>query len=174
MKKLSIILFVLFTSVNIFSQENADYQYKVKVGDIAPDFEMSLPSGKTIKLSSLRGKVVMLQFTASWCGVCRKEMPHIEKDIWQKHKSNPNFALFGIDREEPAETVLKFAKATGVTYPIGLDPKADIFATYAEREAGITRNVIIDKDGKIVMLTRLFKMEEFNEMVSLIDSLLAK
>ncbi len=174
MKKLSIILFVLFTSVNIFSQENIDYQYKVKVGDIAPDFEMSLPSGKTVKLSSLRGKVVMLQFTASWCGVCRKEMPHIEKDIWQKHKNNPNFALFGIDREEPAETVLKFAKATGVTYPIGLDPKADIFATYAEREAGITRNVIIDKDGKIVMLTRLFKMEEFNEMVSLIDSLLAK
>lgn len=174
MKKLSIILFLLFTSVNIFSQENIDYQYKVKVGDIAPDFEMSLPSGKTIKLSSLKGKVVMLQFTASWCGVCRKEMPHIEKDIWQKHKNNPNFALFGIDREEPAETVLKFAKATGVTYPIGLDPKADIFATYAEREAGITRNVIIDKDGKIVMLTRLFKMEEFNEMVSLIDSLLAK
>ena len=174
MKKLSIILFLLFTSVNIFSQENIDYQYKVKVGDIAPDFEMSLPSGKTIKLSSLRGKVVMLQFTASWCGVCRKEMPHIEKDIWQKHKNNPNFALFGLDREEPAETVLKFAKATGVTYPIGLDPKADIFATYAEREAGITRNVIIDKDGKIVMLTRLFKMEEFNEMVSLIDSLLAK
>lgn len=174
MKKLSIILFVLFTSVNIFSQDNIDYQYKVKVGDIAPDFEMSLPSGKTIKLSSLKGKVVMLQFTASWCGVCRKEMPHIEKDIWQKHKNNPNFALFGIDREEPAETVLKFAKATGVTYPIGLDPKADIFATYAEREAGITRNVIIDKDGKIVMLTRLFKKEEFNEMVSLIDSLLAK
>lgn len=174
MKKLSIILFVLFTSVNIFSQDNIDYQYKVKVGDIAPDFEMSLPSGKTIKLSSLKGKVVMLQFTASWCGVCRKEMPHIEKDIWQKHKNNPNFALFGIDREEPAETVLKFAQATGVTYPIGLDPKADIFATYAEREAGITRNVIIDKDGKIVMLTRLFKMEEFNEMVSLIDSLLAK
>ncbi len=174
MKKLSIILFVLFTSVNIFSQDNIDYQYKVKVGDIAPDFEMSLPSGKTIKLSSLKGKVVMLQFTASWCGVCRKEMPHIEKDIWQKHKNNPNFALFGIDREEPAETVLKFAKATGVTYPIGLDPKADIFATYAEREAGITKKVIIDKDGKIVMLTRLFKMEEFNEMVSLIDSLLAK
>lgn len=174
MKKISIILLALFAALNLFSQENNNYQYKVKVGDMAPDFEMTLPSGETVKLSSLRGKVVMLQFTASWCGVCRKEMPHIEKDIWQKHKNNPNFALYGIDREEPAETVLKFAKATGVTYPIGLDPKADIFATFAEREAGITRNVIIDKDGKIVMLTRLFKMEEFNEMVSLIDSLLAK
>jgi peroxiredoxin len=171
MKKPIVILFALFFSMSIFSQEES-YQYKVKVGDIAPDFEMSLPSGQKVKLSSLRGKVVMLQFTASWCGVCRKEMPHIEKQIWQKHKDNPNFALYGIDREEPAETVLKFTKATGVTYPIGLDPKADIFGAYAEKEAGITRNIIIDKNGKIVMLTRLFKMEEFNEMVALIDSLL--
>lgn len=49
--------------------------YIVKVGDEAPDFEMTLTDGQKVKLSSLRGKVVMLQFTASWCGVCRKEMP---------------------------------------------------------------------------------------------------
>ena len=55
--------------------------YIVEVGDIAPDFEMALPNGERVQLSSLRGKVVMLQFTASWCGVCRKEMPYIEKDI---------------------------------------------------------------------------------------------
>ena len=59
-----------------------DRQYLVKVGDMAPDFEMKLPDGSKVKLSSLRGKIVMLQFTASWCGVCRKEMPHIEKEIW--------------------------------------------------------------------------------------------
>lgn len=103
----------------------------------------------------MRGKVVMLQFTASWCGVCRKEMPFIERDIWQKHKSNPNFALLAIDRDEPLETVVEFAKAIPITYPIGLDPHADIFALYAVRKAGITRNVIIDKSGKIVLLTRL-------------------
>lgn len=174
MKKLVIILSVLFVSINIFSQEANDYQYKVKVGDMAPDFEMSLPSGGKVRLSSLRGKVVMLQFTASWCGVCRKEMPHIEKQIRQRHKDNPNFVLYGIDREEPAETVKKFAQATGVTYPIGLDPDAGIFNLYAEKEAGITRNVIIGKDGKIVMLTRLYKIEEFDEMVKVIDSLLEK
>lgn len=155
-------------------EESGDRQYIVKVGDIAPDFEMELPSGDKVKLSSLRGKIVMLQFTASWCGVCRKEMPHIEKEIWQKHKDNENFALYGIDREEPVETVLSFAEKTGVTYPIGLDPKADIFALYAEREAGITRNIIIDKEGKIVMLTRLFEMDEFNKMVETIDKLLAE
>lgn len=146
--------------------------YIVKVGDIAPDFEMTLANGETIQLSSLRGKVVMLQFTASWCGVCRKEMPYIEKDIWNKHKNNPEFALYGIDREEPVEKVNELIEKTGVTYPIGLDPDAGIFTLYAEEKAGITRNVIIDRDGRIVMLTRLFELEEFGEMVEVIDGLL--
>ena len=172
MKKILIVLFALSFAVNIFSQEEYKHQYKANVGDIAPALEMSLPNGEKVKLSSLRGKVVMLQFTASWCGVCRKEMPHIESDIWLKHKDNSKFALLGIDRDEPAETVLKFAETTGVTYPIGLDPDGDIFGLYADKKAGITRNVIIDKDGKIVMLTRLYDEEEFRQMVKVIDSLL--
>ena len=70
--------------------------YIVRVGETAPDFTITLTDGKQVSLSSLRGKVVMLQFTASWCGVCRKEMPFIEKDIWLKHKDNTDFALIGI------------------------------------------------------------------------------
>ncbi len=154
------------------ASEVDDYQFLVKVGDEAPDFEMEMPDGSFVKLSSLRGKVVMLQFTASWCGVCRKEMPYIESEIWQKHKDNPEFALYAIDREEPVEKIEEMIEATGVTYPIGLDPEADIFGIYAEKDAGITRNVIIDRDGKIVMLTRLFQEEEFNEMVKTIEKLL--
>ena len=127
--------------------------YIVKVGDTAPDFEMKLTDGRKVKLSELKGKVVMLQFTASWCGVCRKEMPFIEKDIW-------------------LERVKAFAKQTGVTYPLGLDPGADIFAKYAERNAGITRNVLIDKEGKIVMMTRLYNEEEFASLCKKIDELL--
>lgn len=149
-----------------------DYGYIVKVGDIAPDFTTTLTDGRKVQLSSLRGKVVMLQFTASWCGVCRKEMPHIEKDIWQKHKNNDDFVLIGIDRDEPLEKVIDFGKKTGITYPLGLDPNGDIFAEYALRKAGITRNVLIDRDGKIIMLTRLFKEDEFNSLVDKIDNLL--
>ena len=156
------------TAVNIVD----DRDYIVKVGDMAPDFDMTLSTGEIITLSSLRGKVVMLQFTASWCGVCRKEMPYIEKDIWAKHQNNPNFALYGIDREEPIEKVNELIEKTGVTYPIGLDMDAGIFTLYAKEKAGITRNVIIGKDGKIVMLTRLFEVEEFEQMVQVIDSLL--
>ena len=151
-----------------------DAGYIVKVGDMAPDFEMELTNGQKVKLSDLRGKVVMLQFTASWCGVCRKEMPFIEKDIWLKHKGNKEFALYGIDRDEPLEKVLAFAKQTKVTYPLGLDPGADIFAKYADRKAGITRNVLVDKTGKIVMLTRLYNEAEFSTLCKKINEMLGE
>ena len=161
-------------AVEVQAHEPDSVGYIVRLCEEAPDFAMELTDGNILKLSSLRGKVVMLQFTASWCGVCRKEMPFIEKDIWQKHKDNENFALFGIDRDEPLDVVVAFGEKTGVTYPLALDPGADIFAKYADRQAGITRNVLIDKDGKIVMLTRLYNEEEFAALCKKIDELLAE
>lgn len=175
MKFLTFIFIFAFTFANAQSttqQVPDDYGYLVKVGQQAPDFTTETTDGKTVKLSDYKGKVVMLQFTASWCGVCRKEMPHIEKDIWQKHKDNSDFALFGIDLDEPREKVEKFGKQIPVTYPLLLDPKGGIFYSYAQKGAGVTRNVIIDKTGKIVYMTRLFKQEEFDEMKSVIEKLL--
>lgn len=176
MKQLRLWIFslvALFSVAAVAQEAKADDTgYIVKVGQMAPDFTVKLTDGKTLRLSDLRGKVVMLQFTASWCGVCRKEMPFIEKDIWQKHKNNPNFVLIGIDRDEPLEKVIAFGKSTGVTYPLGLDPGADIFAKYALRQSGITRNVLINPEGRIVMLTRLYNPEEFASLVAKIDELL--
>jgi thiol-disulfide isomerase/thioredoxin len=79
---------VLFSSVS-FGQEKKIYEegYIVKVGDNAPDFTINEADGKTYRLTDLKGKVVMLQFTASWCSVCRKEMPFIEKEIWLEKKA---------------------------------------------------------------------------------------
>ena len=146
--------------------------YIIRVGQTVPDIKWTQTDGKTVSIKDLRGKVVMLQFTASWCGVCRREMPFIERDIWQKHKDNKEFYLVGIDRDEPKATVEAFAKQTGVTYPLALDPGADLFAKFALRESGITRNVLVDRDGKIVMTTRLYNEKEFQLLVKKIDSLL--
>lgn len=150
----------------------ADYGYVVKIGQQIPDFSMITIDGKTVHTADLKGKVVMLQFTASWCSVCRKEMPHIESEIWKKYMNNPNFALFGVDLDEPKDIVAKFAKQIPVTYPLALDPKGEIFYQFAEKGAGVTRNVIIDKTGKIVFMTRLYKKEEFQEMKKVISGLL--
>ena len=151
-----------------------EHDYLVKVGDIAPDFTLKYTDGTEFTLSQLRGKVVMLQFTASWCGICRNEMPHIEKEIWQRHKDNPDFILVGVDREETKEVIEDYTAKVGTTYPMLIDEKGDAFASYAVRKSGITRNVLIDRDGRIVMLTRRYVEPEFNQLVNTIDSLLSK
>ena len=149
-----------------------EYEFTAKIGDKIPDFTLTLSNGKTISSKDWRGKVVMLQFTASWCGVCRKEMPYIQQDIWVKNKRNSNFLLFGVDRDEPLEKVKQYQKEMNISYPLAIDPNADIFGLFADKRAGVTRNVIINREGKIVYMTRLFKEREFREMVRIIGVLL--
>lgn len=165
---------ILLASIALFSctQKKDERGYLVKINDQAPDFSVTLNNGNNFTLSENKGKIIMLQFTASWCGVCRKEMPMIEKEIYQKLKENTHFVLIGIDKDEPLETLQKFIKETGISYPLALDPDSKTFEKYAKKEAGVTRNVIIDKNGKIVFLTRLYEEKEFNEMKKVIFNLL--
>ncbi len=174
-KFIQVLVLILFISNTTDAQtkEVDDNGYTVKVGQKAPDFMIKEAGGKSYKLSDLKGKVVMLQFTASWCSVCRQEMPFIEKEIWNEKKTE-GLVVIGVDRDEPLEKVLKFQKDIGVSYPLALDPGADIFGLFAVKEAGVTRNVIIDRSGKIIFLTRLFEREEFNKMKEVIFTELAK
>jgi peroxiredoxin len=170
-----LIMIIVFNQIS-FCQDKKVYDngYYVKVGDMALDFTIREAGGKTYRLSDLKGKIVMLQFTASWCSVCRTEMPFIEKEIWQGKKEE-GLIVIGVDRDETVEKVLKFKKDIAITYPLALDPGAEIFGLYAQKEAGVTRNVIIDRTGKIIFLTRLYKKEEFEQMKNIIfESLAAK
>jgi peroxiredoxin len=177
MKRAGLILIILVITASVQGQIPqqkipAEYGYIVKIGQQIPDIELVLTNGSKTSTTALKGKVVMLQFTASWCSVCRLKMPQIENEIWQKHKDNKNFALIGIDLDEPVETVKKFIADTKITYPMALDPGGEIFYTFAEKGAGVTRNVIIDRNGKIIYMTRGFKELEFNEMKKVIETLL--
>lgn len=164
------ILSMLFFKITN-AQETDDRGYIVKVGDQAPAFEFQLADGTKVKSKKLNGSVVMLQFTASWCGVCRKEMPFIESEIWQVYKDK-GLKLYGVDLDEPIEKVKAFVEATGISYPLALDPGGEVFKLFALEKSGVTRNVIIDQNGKIVFLTRLFNQAEFDEMKAVIHELL--
>jgi len=171
---LLLIITVLLNPIVSGQTEKANNDgYIVKIGDKAPDFTINEAGGKSYRLSDFKGKVVMLQFTASWCSVCRKEMPFIEKEIWLQKKSD-GLEVIGIDRDEPVDKVLQFKKTIAVTYPMALDPGADIFGLFAKKEAGVTRNVIIDRSGKIIFLTRLYDKKEFDQMKKVIFDELAK
>jgi len=158
----------------IVNQPGADKRgYIVSIGDNAPDLLLEYTNGQKVQLSDLRGSVVVLQFTASWCSVCIQEMPHLEKDVWQRFKDD-GLVLIGIDRDEPLEVVQKFQKKVGTTYPIALDPGAKHFSKFAHKNSGVTRNIVIDKNGKIAFLTRLFDKIEFQNMIDMIEFLINK
>jgi len=116
---------------------------------------------------------VVLQFTASWCSVCRKEMPFLEKEVWQKYKDE-DFMLIGVDYDETIDKVIAFKEKMKTTYPMALDPGGEIFLKFSYKNSGVTRNVVIDKDGKIAYLTRLFDREEFDKMKDKIEELVEK
>jgi len=173
MKSQFLIFFLFLLTASFSIAQNSvtadDKGYIVKLGQMAPDFTINYLDGTTKKLSDFRGKIVMLQFTASWCSVCRKEMPHIESKIWQPYKDK-GLILLGVDRREPKEKVEMFAKEMNITYPLVLDEESKIFELYAAPNAGVTRNVIVGKDGKIIFMTRLFDEVEFAEMVTIIKN----
>ena len=165
--------FILCLRMFGFAQEMDDRGYIVKVGQQAPEFEFKLLSGDTINNDVLKGKVVVLQFTGSWCSVCRKEMPHLEDEVWQRFKDD-DFILIGLDLREDEAKAKEFANAMGVTYPMASDLDSRLFDLFAGPKQGVTRNIVLDKKGEIIFLTRLYERAEFEEMISVIDLELKK
>ncbi|GGK38765.1 MULTISPECIES: TlpA family protein disulfide reductase [Flavobacteriaceae] len=172
MKHLLVIVLLFVFQINV-AQEDSTRGYKVKVGEQAPDLNFTLLDGTQHTNQSLKGKVVVLQFTASWCVVCRKEMPHLEKEVWQKFK-NEDFILIGIDLKEDLKKVERFIAQMKVTYPFTIDEDGAMFESFTLPKAGVTRNIVLDKNGKIIFLSRLYDEKEFAEMIAIIDTELKK
>ena len=162
----TLLLSSLALSLSVCAQVADARGYIVQVGDALPALNLTLTDGRQVTPDDLKGKVVLIQFTASWCGVCRKEMPHLEKEVWLKYKDHPDFFMVGIDLDEPLNKVISFGESVGITYPLALDPGGKHFYQFAAQNSGVTRNILSDRDGNIMMLTRLFEEEEFNQMTT--------
>ena len=157
-----------FTNSSMAQTE--DRGFIVNVGDTMPDFNLTDLNGRIHSNETLLGKTYVLQFTASWCSVCRAEMPHLESEVWQVFKEK-DFMLLGVDLDEPRDKVQRFTQQMGVTYPMCPDPEGTVFYSIAAPKSGVTRNVVVDREGRIAMLTRLFDEDEFTRMVETIDAL---
>jgi len=153
------------------AQNNLNRGYKVKVGDQSPKIDLKLLDGQLINNENIKGKVLVFQFTASWCSVCIKEMPHLEKEVWQRFKDD-DFILIGVDLMEDLEVVHEFIFSTGVTYPFTIDGDGSFFESFTLPKAGVTRNIVLDQNGKISFLTRLYDEKEFAQMIEHIEQLL--
>jgi peroxiredoxin len=121
--------------------------WMTRVGEPAPDMSVVKLDGQQFSLSELRGKVVLVNFFATWCGPCMVELPHMEK-LWNQWRGNDGFEMLVIDRGESQETAEAFRAKSGFTFPIAVDPKAIAFNKFAKE--GIPRTYLISKEGTIL------------------------
>lgn len=111
----------------------------------APDFTLKSRGGKNIKLSELRGQVVMVNFWASWCGPCRQEMPLLDQ-LYQRYQPM-GFTLLGVNVEEDSGAANKVLQEIPVSFPILYDSRNEVSKSY--RVGAMPSTVLIDRDGKM-------------------------
>ena len=115
------------------------------IGRAAPPFTLALLDGKQLSLADLRGRVVFLNFWASWCPPCREEARELER-TWQGLKGE-NVVFVGAQIQDTEENGRAFIKEFGITYPSGSDPSGRISIDYGVW--GIPETFLIDADGRI-------------------------
>ncbi|MGB0496430.1 MAG: TlpA family protein disulfide reductase [Kangiellaceae bacterium] len=134
----------------------------------APDFTLKSKEGKNIRLSELRGQVVLLNFWASWCGPCRQEMPILD-DIHNRYKSL-GFTVLGVNLDAKSKKAIDYLKDTPVSFPVLYDPKGITSELYGV--SAMPSTVIIDRNGKVRNLHKGYKSGYEDEYVKQIKKLL--
>ena len=139
-----------------------------KAGTMAPDFTVTMFDGSTQTLSALKGKVVLVNFWATWCPPCREELKRVEADIIERFKDAP-FVFIPISRGEERQTVADFREKMGYTFSMGLDPERKIYDLYASNF--IPRNFLVDQNGQVVIASVGYEVEEFDALIAKIEEL---
>ena len=130
----------------------------------APNFTLKSNSGKNLKLSELRGQVVLLNFWASWCGPCRTEMPLLVK-IHDKYKGM-GFTVLGVNVEEDSTPAISIINKTKIGFPVLFDKENAVSKLY--NVSAMPSTVIIDRDGNMRYLHEGYKSgdeEKYKEIV---------
>jgi peroxiredoxin len=147
------------------------YETYTKVGGPVPQFKVVTIDGKTFDMAAMKGKVVVLNLWATWCGPCKQEMPRLESEVWKN--SNPaNFAMVAIAREETNDKIAPFRKSNNLTFPMAADPDRSIYKRFAS--AGIPRTYVIGRDGVIKFQSLGYVQEEFSKFKAVLKAELAR
>ena len=141
-------LCILFVGLFILGAANA-----ANIQGKAPNFTLKSNTGKNVKLSELRGQVILLNFWASWCGPCRQEMPLLEK--LHKRYSALGFTVLGVNVEEDPRKAKTLLKDISVSFPILFDTSNKVSKQY--KVSAMPSTVMIDRNGNMRYLHKGYK-----------------
>ncbi len=165
-KSLLLCLFTLL-ALSCKAQDDGDI---VKVGDKMPAFTIVSDNGQQLSSSSLKGKVVLVNFFATWCPPCQKELAEVRKTLWPKYKDNKNFALLVIGREHTDADLSKYNEKKGFTFPLYPDKNRSIYGAFAKNL--IPRSYLVDKSGKVIYTSKGYNDEDFASLMKAIETAL--
>ena len=138
-----------FHGMVIQTESTVNRSQAIKIGAEAPELVLPMANGKDLALSNLRGKVVLIDFWASWCGPCRKELPNVKR-CYEKYKAK-GFEIYGVSLDKERDAWIQAISEEGLKWPQVSDLKfwqSDAVSTYAVQSIPFT--VLIDKEGKII------------------------
>ena len=166
---LAVMAFVAPQTASAPQQAEIEATTLIKPGQKAPDFTVEMVDGSKVTLSSLKGKIVLINFWATWCPPCREEFKRVQKDIID-HFKGQDFVFLPISRGEKKSTVDAFRDKQGYTFPMGLDGTQEIYKKYASNY--IPRNFVVGKDGKVIYVSVGYEAAEFESMIKAIEAAL--
>lgn len=166
MRKFVAALFLIFCAFYGQAQSAEQVATLLHTGDAVPDFQFEISPGNTAHISDYKGKIVLLNFFATWCPPCNAEFLHLQKEIWEKYQNNAHFTILSFGRQHNWSEVNDFAKQKQVTFHVLPDPHRKIFSIFAK--AYIPRNVVLDKQGKIIYQSVGFVYQDFRELKHLL------
>src|SRR5690625_1073684 len=130
----------------------------------APDFTLKSNTGENLRLAEQRGKVVMINFWASWCAPCRQEMPFLD-ELYQRYE-RAGFTLFGVNVEQDNSAAQRFLEEIEVSFPILFDPTSDVSRAY--QVSAMPTTVMVDRDGQVRYVNRGYRPgdeEKYQEQI---------
>ena len=148
-----------------YRADSRDTAGAVRTGEAAPDFTVTGLDGRSVSLSDYRGKGVLLNFWASWCGPCTHEMPRMNEAYLE---GVPDVEIFAVNVGESRGTANEFASQRNLAFPVLLDPSGEAARKY--RVVGLPATFLIDADGKIAGV-RPGELTSSSEVKKLLESL---
>ena len=142
-----------------------------RIGQPAPDFSLKTLEGKVFALSEQRGRVVLLNFFATWCGPCQQELPQLQ-NVWDEFHQSDGFGMLVIAREESAEKVRAFRAKQDFRFPMAADSEGSAYSRFAKER--IPRTYLIARDGTILYQCTGYYETEIGKLKALLAVELGK